>query len=105
LLGPTKKSVATNFAIARIFFFFVFIFVFRPKCLSARATNACIWLREHVAERGQTQGFKAALSVERNRACPLPDIKLASPAIKAQRTNMSNGLQDCDGQFRQPRKY
>ena len=47
-----KKSVATNFAIARIFLVF---FVFRPEASLCGATNARIGLREQVAERARTQ--------------------------------------------------
>jgi hypothetical protein len=44
-------------------------------------------------KRRHRRSFKAALSVERSRVT-CPDIELASPAIKAQRINMSNGLQE-----------
>ena len=49
-----KKSVATNFAIARIFLVF---FVFRPEASLCGATNARIGLREQVAERARTQAL------------------------------------------------
>jgi hypothetical protein len=77
-------------------FFWSFSLFFAPKL---RATSAPIGPRERVAERVRTQALSQLsnllFTVERSRVtCPLPDMELASPARKAQRFKMSNGLQE-----------
>jgi hypothetical protein len=70
---------------------------FAPKRLSPRAANACIGLTRQVEERAQTEVLSQSNLLfplsEVGSKCPLADIELASPARKAQRFKMSDGLQ------------